>query len=78
MATMVNGEAFHVPARKDELIVGLERMGVTKVAGVPLAHVAVKELVREYCRVRAAGIRHKQQCNARSRRTTQMSLFATP
>lgn len=76
MATMVNGEAFYVPSRKGELIDGLERMGVYKIAGVPLARVKVKELVREYCRVRAAGIRRKQQCTARSGRSPQMSLFA--
>lgn len=75
MAMTINGETVYIPSRKDELILGLERMGVYKIAGLPLARITVKELVHEYCRTRAADIRRKQQSAVRRNQITQMSLF---
>jgi hypothetical protein len=56
----VNGEKVWVPARRQELIDGLERMGILKLAGRPLRVVPKQELLAAYCRERARTIRRLQ------------------
>lgn len=57
---VVNGEKVWVPARRQELIDGLERMGILKLAGRPLRVVPKQELLTAYCRERARTIRRQQ------------------
>jgi len=58
---VVNGEQVWVPTRRSELIAGLRRMGISKVAGVPLSKLHQKDLLRAYCRERAAVVRRQQR-----------------
>lgn len=76
MAMTINGETVYVPSRKGELIRGLERLGVFKVAGIRLEYVTLKELRREYCRVRAASVRRAQRQRSKPDGNWQMSLFS--
>ena len=62
----VNGEKVWVPSTKKDLIAGLKRMGIHKVAGVCLSRLSVEELTTAYCRERARIVRH-QQAEARHR-----------
>lgn len=78
MAMSVNGETVYVPAQKYELIQGLKRMGVFKVAGVPLANATRKELQCEYRRVRKACVQRAQRCDPCPGQYTQMPLLGTP
>lgn len=49
MASMnVNGERVYVPEMKAELIKGLERMGTSKIGGLPLRQAHMQELQSEY------------------------------
>ena len=64
----VNGERVWVPSTKRDLIAGLRRMGINKVAGVCLARLTVEELTVAYCRERARIVRH---CQSEARRGQQ-------
>lgn len=55
----VDGEKVRVPGNKQELIAGLKRMGIHKVAGVPLERLTKSELTTAYCRERSR-IVHRQ------------------
>lgn len=62
MARMVvNGEAVYVPEMKHELIKGLERMGVFKIAGEPLHQANMQELNNEYRHVLQACVLRRQR-----------------
>lgn len=56
----VNGERVWVPSTKKDLIAGLKRMGIHKVAGVCLSRLSAEELTTAYCRERARIVRHQQ------------------
>lgn len=68
----VNGEKVWVPATKRDLIAGLKRMGIHKVAGVCLSRLTVEELTTAYCRERARIVRHQQ---AETRRHTSEKTY---
>jgi hypothetical protein len=73
---VVNGEKVWVPARRQELIDGLQRMGIFKLEGRLLRVVPKQELLDAYCRERARTIRRQQaeqrrQEEARSRPTNE-------
>ncbi len=72
MAMTIDGETVYVPRHKRELINGLQKMGIFKIAGRPLERMAVTELQRKYCSERAAKIRREHRCG----QNRQMSLFA--
>lgn len=57
----VDGEKVWVPSCKKELVAGLRRMGIHKVAGVPLDRVSKKELTSAYCRERSRIVRRQRQ-----------------
>lgn len=65
----INGEKVWVPDCRRELIAGLKRMGIHKVAGVGLENVSRDELRTAYCRERSRIVRRQQQ---------EHSDFATP
>jgi hypothetical protein len=70
----VNGEKVWVPANKRDLIAGLKRMGIYKVAGVCLSRLTVEELTTAYCRERARIVRHRQaEARRRASETTYES-----
>lgn len=56
----VNGERVWVPHDRQDLVAGLQRMGIAKVAGCPLAKLSVKQLTAAYCRERARIVRRRQ------------------
>lgn len=64
----INGEKVRVPGCRAELIAGLKRMGISKVAGVALDKVAKDQLVACYCRERAQLVRRQQQERRRRER----------
>ena len=67
----VDGERVWVPSSKTDLVRGLKRMGIAKIAGVPLQQVPVDQLVKEYCRQRARIVQrdhNERKCGARTRR----------
>lgn len=73
---VVNGEKIWVPSRRQDLIVGLKRMGIEKLDGQPLRSVSAAELRRLYCRERARVVRDRQrQQPAEGMRTYQSQLF---
>lgn len=77
----VNGEKVWVPSRRQELIDGLKRMGVTQVDGHALRSLSKDELLKVYCRVRAREVRRRQQIASRHRaqprtRELQCQVFA--
>lgn len=57
----VDGEKVWVPSCKKELVTGLKRMGIHKVAGVPLDRLSKKELTSAYCRERSRIVRRQHQ-----------------
>ena len=57
----IDGEYVWVPHRKCDLVAGLKRMGITKVAGVPIRRVPKRQLTRAYCRERANIVRRRQR-----------------
>jgi hypothetical protein len=57
----VDGEKVWVPGCKRELIAGLKRMGIYKVAGVPLDRLSKQELTTAYCRERSRIVRRQHQ-----------------
>ena len=83
----VDGERVWVPSNNKELIDGLKRMGIQKVAGVPLNQLSHEQLVKAYCRERAQIVR-RQHHESRNRAqkeskqrtydaaTCQLKLFA--
>ncbi|MBK8049322.1 MAG: hypothetical protein IPK16_20725 [Anaerolineales bacterium] len=83
----VDGERVWVPSNKRELIDGLKRMGIQKVAGVPLQQLSHEQLVKAYCRERAQIVRrqhHERRGHAEQESkqrtydaaTCQLKLFA--
>ncbi len=56
----VNGERVWVPHDRQDLVAGLQRMGIYKVAGCPLAALSVKQLTAAYCSERARVVRRRQ------------------
>ena len=56
----VNGERVWVPRDRQDLVAGLQRMGISKVAGCPLAKLSVKQLTAAYCSERARVVRRRQ------------------
>ncbi len=57
----VDGEKVWVPGCKPELIAGLKRMGIHKVAGVALERLTKQELTTAYCRERSRIVRRQHQ-----------------
>ncbi|GIK75504.1 MAG: hypothetical protein BroJett021_44920 [Chloroflexota bacterium] len=57
----VHGEKVWVPECRRELIAGLKRMGILKVAGVPLDRLSKQELTTAYCRERSRIVRRQHQ-----------------
>jgi hypothetical protein len=57
---IINGERVWVPHDRQDLVTGLQRMGIHKVAGLPLAQLSVKQLTAAYCRERARIVRRRQ------------------
>ncbi|MBE2240606.1 MAG: hypothetical protein IAE81_22660 [Caldilineaceae bacterium] len=57
----VDGEKVWTPTCKQELIAGLKRMGIHKVAGLALERLSKKELTTAYCRERSRIVRRQQQ-----------------
>ena len=57
----INGEKVWVPDCRRELIAGLKRMGIHKVAGVGLDKLSRDELRTAYCRERSRIVRRQQQ-----------------
>ena len=57
----VDGEKVWVPGCRRELIAGLKRMGIHKVAGVPLEKLTRQELTDAYCRERSRIVRRQHQ-----------------
>jgi hypothetical protein len=57
----INGEKVWVPDCRRELIAGLKRMGIHKVAGVGLEKLSRDELCNAYCRERSRIVRRQQQ-----------------
>lgn len=57
----VDGEKVWVPGCRRELVAGLKRMGIHKVAGVPLDRLSKKELASAYCRERSRIVRRQHQ-----------------
>ena len=57
----INGEKVWVPDCRRELIAGLKRMGIYKVAGVGLDRLSRDELHTAYCRERSRIVRRQQQ-----------------
>lgn len=63
----VDGEKIWVPGRKQELIAGLKRMGIHKVAGVSLERLPKRELTAAYCRERSRIVYRQHQERTRMR-----------
>lgn len=63
----VDGEKVRVPGSKQELIAGLKRMGIHKVAGVSLERVSKRELTTAYCRERSRIVHRQHQERTRMR-----------
>ncbi|MFO7631954.1 MAG: hypothetical protein R6W76_05395 [Caldilinea sp.] len=63
----VDGEKVWVPGCRRELIAGLQRMGIHKVAGVPLDKVSKQELTTAYCRERSRIVRRQHQYRSKLR-----------
>ena len=57
----INGEKVWAPKCRRELIDGLKRMGIFKVAGVGLDRLSKDELRSAYCRERSRIVRRQQQ-----------------
>ena len=57
----INGEKVWVPDCRRELIAGLKRMGIHKVAGMGLDKLSRDELRTAYCRERSRIVRRQQQ-----------------
>jgi hypothetical protein len=57
----INGEKVWVPECRRELIAGLKRMGIHKVAGVRVDQLSRDELRTAYCRERSRIVRRQQQ-----------------
>lgn len=57
----INGEKVWVPNCRRELIAGLKRMGIHKVAGMGLERLSRDELHTAYCRERSRIVRRQQQ-----------------
>ena len=57
----INGEKVWVPDCRRELIAGLKRMGIHKVAGVGLDKLSRDDLRTAYCRERSRIVRRQQQ-----------------
>jgi len=57
----VDGEKVWVPGCRRELIAGLKRMGIHKVAGVSLEKLSKQELTTAYCRERSRIVRRQHQ-----------------
>lgn len=73
----VNGEKIYVPGRRQELVDGLKRMGVTQVDGHALRTLSKDELLKAYCQVRAREVRRRQQAARRRRgQEFQCQVFA--
>ena len=62
----INGERVWVPDCRRELIAGLQRMGIYKVAGVGLDRVPKADLHAAYCRERSRIVRRQQQEHSQS------------
>lgn len=64
----VDGEKVWAPGCRRELIAGLKRMGIHKVAGVPLEKLSKRELTTAYCRERSRIVRrqHRERSNLRT------------
>jgi len=83
----VDGENVRVPGCKQELIAGLKRMGIYKVAGVTLERLSKQELTTAYCRERSRIVRRQHQAHKQVRTLSfelpiidqehQLELFAT-
>ena len=56
----INGEKVWIPRRRQDLVAGLRRMGILRVAGTPLNQVPKDELLRLYCREKALMVRRQQ------------------
>lgn len=54
-------EKVWAPGCRRELIAGLKRMGIHKVAGVPLEKLSKQELTTAYCRERSRIVRRQHQ-----------------
>lgn len=67
----VNGERVWVPTEKQDLVEGLQRMGIYKVAGRSLAQLSVKQLTAAYCSERARIVRRSQQERHEGARTAK-------
>ena len=64
---IVDGEKVWVPDCKQELVAGLKRMGIYKVAGVALAHLTKQELTAAYCRERSRIVHRQHQARKQLR-----------
>lgn len=69
----VDGEKVWVPGCKQELIAGLKRMGIHKVAGVALERLTKQELTTAYCRERSR-IVHRQHRERQQMRTLSLEI----
>ena len=56
----INGERVWIPGRRQDLVAGLRRMGILRVAGTPLNQVSKEELLKLYCREKALSVRRQQ------------------
>jgi predicted RecB family nuclease len=74
----INGEKVRVPGCRAELIAGLRRMGISKVAGLALERVTKDQLVAAYCRERAQVVRRQQQERQRRERQVYHEIPAPP
>jgi hypothetical protein len=66
----VEGERVWVPSNKTDLVRGLNKMGISKIAGVPLQKVPVDQLVKEYCRQRARIVQREHSKRRNDARTS--------
>lgn len=63
----VDGEKVWVPGCRRDLVAGLKRMGILKVAGVPLERVSRQALTSAYCRERSHIVRRQHRERAAQR-----------
>lgn len=64
---IVDGEKVWVPGCKQELIAGLKRMGIYKVAGVALERLSKQALTTAYCRERSRIVHRQHQARKQMR-----------
>ena len=74
----IDGEKVWVPGCRRELIAGLKRMGIHKVAGEALERLPKESLRTAYCRERARIVRRQHQEQRSTQRTLHQEIPAMP